>query len=183
VVSRQPEKAPVLPEAPPNIEGLYREHAQRVARWAAWSGGPNVDVEDVVQEVFLTAHRLLPEFRGDAQVTTWLYRITENVVRHRRRKERMRRWLGGSAGDVAGQLTSNRPTPIEEVERRQATELVYRALDRMSDRYRSLIVMFELEGLSGEEIAERTGARPAKVWVWLHRARAQFLRELTRLGA
>src|SRR4051812_33481472 len=79
------------------VEQVYRAHVQDVARWAARLGGPRTDVEDVVQEVFLTVQRAMTEFRGDAKVETWLYRITQNVVRHRRRKERWRRWLGGSA--------------------------------------------------------------------------------------
>lgn len=163
------------PHGPPfDFDAVYRAHAQAVARFAARLGGPVFDVEDAVQEVFLIVHRLLPEYRGDAKITTWLYRITENVVRHRRRKERWRRWLSGSADEVAGDLPSLQPTPVEELERSRASALVYRALDGMSERYRTLIILFEIEGRSGEEIAELMDAKVATVWVWLHRARAQF---------
>jgi RNA polymerase sigma-70 factor (ECF subfamily) len=169
------------PEPARDFDGIYRAHAARVARWAARLGGPIVDVEDAVQEVFLTVHRLLPGFRGEAQVTTWLYRITANVVRHRRRKERLRRWLGGSSDEVAAQLESPRPTPVEDLERRQATELVYRVLDGLAERARTLVILFELEGLSGEQIAELMGLSLSNVWVSLHRARAQFLAQLQKL--
>jgi RNA polymerase sigma-70 factor, ECF subfamily len=165
-------------ETPLAFGAIYRAHAQRVARWAARLGGPTVDVEDAVQEVFLIVHRLLPGFRGDAKVTTWLYRITANVVRHRRRKERWRRWLGGSADDVGGDVPSGEPSPAEALERQQANATVYRALDGMAEKYRSALILFEIEGLSGEEIAALTGAKPSTVWVWLHRARAQFLARL-----
>lgn len=165
----------------PDLDTLYRAHAQRVARWASRLAGPSLDAEDLVQEVFLTAQRLLPGFRGEAEVTTWLYRITANVVRHRRRKDRVRRWLGGSAEDVAGRIASLRPTPVEDLEQRQAAELLYRALAGMAEKYRSVLILFELEGLSGEEIARLTGTRPATLRVWLHRARGQLVERITRI--
>jgi RNA polymerase sigma-70 factor (ECF subfamily) len=161
-----------------DLATLYRKHAQKIARWAGRLGGPDCDVEDVVHEVFIVAQRRLPEFRGDAEISTWLYCITENTVRHRRRKEKWRRWLGGSANDVAGRVESARPTPIEALESRRATELVYRALDGIPEKYRGLLILFELEQLTGEEIARLTGIKLATVWVRLHRARAMFLSRL-----
>src|SRR5262249_44087441 len=53
------------------VADLYRAHAQTVARWASRLGGPAIDVEDVVQEVFLVVQRRLREFRGEAEITTW----------------------------------------------------------------------------------------------------------------
>jgi RNA polymerase sigma-70 factor (ECF subfamily) len=168
-------------EARLDLAALYRAHAQTVARFAQRLGGPSVDVDDVVQEVFLVVHSQLAEFRGDAQVTTWLYRITANIVRHRRRKERFRRWLGGSSEEVGGKAVSNRPTPVEALERREASRTVYQVLDSMNERYRTLLILFELEGMSGEAIAELTGQKVQTVWVGLHRAREQFLDRLKKL--
>jgi RNA polymerase sigma-70 factor (ECF subfamily) len=164
-----------------DFDALYHAHAQDVARWAARLGGPTVDAEDVAQEVFLIVHRQIGGWRGEARPTTWLYRITENVVRHRRRKERWRRWLGGSADEVAGDRPSPALGPLAELERKQAAALVYRALDGLPEKQRSALILFELEGATGDEIAELLGARPATVWVWLHRARAKFLERLTAL--
>jgi RNA polymerase sigma-70 factor (ECF subfamily) len=162
------------------VAALYRAHADRVAAWAHRLGGPGVDVEDVVQEVFLTAHRLWSGFRGEAKPTTWLFRITANVVRHRRRKERWRRWLGGSAGDVAGQIGADGPTPIEALEQKEAARLVYAALDALPEKYRTVLVLFEIEGHAGEEVAELLGVKLATVWVWLHRGRKLLLERLAR---
>jgi len=161
------------------VGALYRAHAQRVAAWASRLAGPSHDVEDMVQEVFLTVQRLLPGFRREAQVTTWLFRITFNVVRHRRRKERWRRWFGSV--EEAGALACGRPGPSEELERREAAALVYRALDRLSERYRTVIILFEIEGLPGEKVAELMGAKLATVWVWLHRGRAAFAEAVERV--
>jgi RNA polymerase sigma-70 factor (ECF subfamily) len=180
------ESQPNIDAAPPprpslTLESVYREHAQDVARWAQRLGGPAIDVEDVVHEVFLVVHGQLAGFRGDAKVSTWLYRITENVVRHRRRRDRIRRWLGGTSEDVGGRVPSSRPTPVEELERRESEALVYRALDTLPDKQRALIVLFELEGCSGEQIAEMTGTKVNAVWVALHRARARFLDAIEKL--
>lgn len=158
------------------LEEVYRQHAQSVARWAHRLGGPSVGVEDVVQDVFVSAHRALPGFRGESNVSTWLFRITENVIRQKRRRDKWIRFLGGTAEQVAGHLAAPDRSPVEDLEHRQSRERVYRVLDRMSDRYRSVLVLFELEQLSGEQIAELKGAKLSTVWVWLHRARAEFLR-------
>jgi RNA polymerase sigma-70 factor (ECF subfamily) len=60
-------------------------------------------------------------------------------------------------------------------------QLIYRVLDGMGERSRTLIILFELEQLSGEEIAKLRGAKIGTVWVWLHRARAEFRRRLEEL--
>jgi RNA polymerase sigma-70 factor (ECF subfamily) len=164
-----------------DITELYQNHGAQVARWASRLGGPGVDVDDVVQEVFLGAHRQLARFRGDAKVTTWLYTITARVVRRARKKGWLGRWLRGSAQDVAGSVASPRLSPVEELEQQRAARDVYRVLERLSERQRAVLVLFELEGHSGEEIAELTGTRVGTVWVDLHRARAAFLKQLEKL--
>ena len=165
------------------MASVYRDNAHLVARWAQRLGGPSIDAEDVVHEVFLVVHAQLAGFRGDAKLSTWLYRITENVVRYRRRRERLRRWFTTPWGKEADHVASSRPTPVDEVERREAESLVYRALDRLPEKQRTLVVLFEIEGCSGEEIAERTGTSVNAVWVGLHRARARFLKALQEIEA
>jgi RNA polymerase sigma-70 factor, ECF subfamily len=165
----------------PNSGEVYRAHLQLVARWAGRLAGPGLDVEDLVQEVFLQVHRLLPQFRGEAQLTTWLYSITHNVVRTRRRKERFRRlfWFAGDPERL--HVVATGPTPLEAVERQQSTELIYRALDGMPEKYRAIFILFEIDGRSGEEIAELTGTKLSTVWVQLSRARALLLKRFEKL--
>ena len=165
----------------PSLDTLYRAHAPTVARWAAKLVGPGVDVEDLVHEIFLVARRRLPEFRGDAKVTTWLYRITERVALDHRRKDRFRRWfLLARQPEIEDKITQPHLTPVDALERRQSTETVYRILDRMPDKYRTALILFELEELSGEDISALTGLKLATVWVHLHRARARFIAEMKR---
>ena len=168
-------------EPPRELDAIYRAHVQTVARWAQRLGGPMVEAEDVVQEVFVKVQRLLPEFRGDAALTTWLFRITNNVVRHRRRKERWRRWLGGALPEPLAQLASPAPGPLEQLESSRAAALVYRVLDGMGEAHRNVLIMLDLEGLSAGELERLTGVRAATLRVRLHRARAEFAARLEAL--
>src|SRR5688500_14384663 len=74
-------------------EELYDRHFDAVSRWVANLAGPSADVEDLTQEVFIIAFKRLDTFRGEAKLTTWLYRIAINVVRNHRRRARIRQWL------------------------------------------------------------------------------------------
>ena len=160
-----------------DIASLYRDYATKVGRWAARLGGPAVEVEDVVQEVFLVASRRLRRFRPDGgTATTWLFRTTERIVKAARRKQRVRRlftWPSSASPPGAGVAGA---IPSDELERRQEIERVYRVLDCLPERQRRVLILFELEGLSTADIATLVGARVGTVRVWLFRARAEFLR-------
>jgi RNA polymerase sigma-70 factor, ECF subfamily len=158
------------------MESLYRAHASTVARWAARLGGPGIDPNDIVQEVFLVAQRRLTIFRPEGgQITTWLFRTTEKVVQTARRKQRFRRWLAHWSGGPPPGLADARPGPGEVLERSQEVESVYRILDRMPEKLRRVLVLFELEEMSTQEIADLVGGRLGTVRVWLFRARARFV--------
>ena len=161
---------------------LYREHGDAVARWVLRLAGPSftrADVQDAVQEVFAVAAERMSSFRGDSKRTTWLYGIAENVVRAERRRRRVRRWFLGAEREEP-----SLPAPLapDLLAQQQAQALVYRALDRLGEPYRSALILFEIEELSGQRIAELKGVKLTTVWVWLHRARGHFLRELESLG-
>jgi RNA polymerase sigma-70 factor, ECF subfamily len=164
-----------------DLEALYRAHQRTVMRWAARLGGPGIDVEDVVQDVFLIARRRLGSFNEPGKVVTWLFRTTDRVVLAARRKQRLRRWLSRSTEPSASGASAPRPTPGEALEREQEIRQVYRVLDRLSDRERRVLILFELEGLSTHEIGELIGARVGTVRVRLFRARARFMEEHLRL--
>jgi RNA polymerase sigma-70 factor (ECF subfamily) len=176
----QPDSAPAAAGASrdraPDAGTLYRTHVRQVARWAGRLAGPTLDVEDIVHEVFAIAHQRLPSFRGDSSVSTWLFGITDRVVRHRRRRARWRRWLSGSADDSAGHLPAAGPDPLRLVERSETARAVYRVLDRLPERDRQALILFELEELNAEEVGGLLGIRAANARLRLHRARARFLR-------
>ena len=153
---------------------MYQVHVHQVARWAERLAGPSLDVEDIVQEVFTIAQAKLGGFRGDSSVLTWLFGITNRVVHHRRRKEKWRRWLSGGANQTAGHLPSGVPDPLRMAERAQAAASVYQVLDRLSDRDRQVLILFELEELCAEEVGQLLGIQAANARLRLHRARARF---------
>ena len=123
---------------------LYTRHVHQVARWAERLAGPSADLEDIVHEVFSVVQRQWPRFRHASSVATWLFGITANIVRQRRRKERWLRWLKGSAEDVAGDVLSNAPDPLRLVESDETRRLVYRLLDQIPERDRQVLILFEL---------------------------------------
>jgi RNA polymerase sigma-70 factor, ECF subfamily len=167
-------------EEPVDVAALFRAHERDVMRWAARLGGLDVDVDDVVQEVFLVANRRLRTFDGRAAVTTWLVRATAKVVLAARRKQRLRRWLSRTPEAAAATMSAGGPTPSEALERGREIADVYRILDRLPETQRRVLILFEIEGLSTQEIAELVGAKIATVRVWLFRARARFLEERER---
>lgn len=164
-----------------DIGALFRDYERKVMRWAARLGGPGIDVDDVVQDVFLVARRRLASFVGAGKVSTWLFRTTEKVVLAARRKQRWRRRLSGSSEAATASVGASRPTPAEALERDREIAEVYRVLDRLPERERRVLILFELDGLSTQEIADLVGARVGTVRVWLFRARARFLEEHQRL--
>ena len=175
--------APTPVRAALDVATVYGRHADDVARWARRLGGPRIDAEDIVHEVFLVVQRRFHEWRGDAQVTTWLYEITFRVVRERRSRGWWRRWstgtIGGDSSGPDGDLTKlpvDQPDALDLLQRREAAAALYGILDGIGEKYRTVIVLFELEGLSGEEIATLTGISLANVWIRLHRARQKVLK-------
>jgi RNA polymerase sigma-70 factor (ECF subfamily) len=175
--------APGPAPAPLDVEAIYGRHADDVARWARRFGGPRIDAEDVVHEVFLVVQRRFHEWRGDANVTTWLYEITFRVVRDRRARGWWRRWsagvIGGDASGARGELAElagDQPNALDLLQRREASAALYEILEGIGEKYRTVIILFELEGRSGEEIAALTGLSLANVWVRLHRARQKVLK-------
>ena len=163
------------------LDRIYDRHVLDVHRWVRRLTGPRDDLEDLVHEVFLVAFRRRGEFRGDGTLTTWLFRITELVVKNRRARDRTRRWLFARHSEdlVAERVAA--ATPLEEIEHRERIVRLYAALDRLPDRYRTPLVLYEIDGMTGQDLAELLGMTVGATWVRLHRGRARLLRELAKM--
>jgi len=180
---------PVVIAAPPSFDAVYRAHAKTVSRWASRLLGPGGDCEDVVQEVFIVVRHKLPRFDGQVEITTWLYEITVRVVQGWRRRRRWWSWATGrgpSPGRGRFQAPPSPPgggahDPVARLEGRERALLFYQFLEGLGEAYRTTFILFELEGLSGERIAEITGTRLGTVWVRLTRARRIFIERMRRL--
>jgi RNA polymerase sigma-70 factor, ECF subfamily len=159
--------------APASFEEIYRAYADTTARWAQQLGGAGVDSDDIVQEVFIVVSRQLGRFRGDARLSTWLFEITRKIAANHRRRHRWRFWHAGRRHDADSE-PSQRPAPDAELERRQTLEQLYRVLDQLPDKYRTVLVLYEIEGMSTQEIADLRQLNLSTVRVQLARARESF---------
>jgi RNA polymerase sigma-70 factor, ECF subfamily len=151
---------------------FYERYARFILRTARRLGTPSDEVEDVAQEVFTVAFRKLDEFR-QGQLSTWLYRICSHRVQHRHRARRVRQAfarLFGRGGGWAAEAASQE----REASRGEAERSVSEILARMSPKKREVFVLFEIEGLTGEAIAERVGCPLDTVWSRLYHARREF---------
>jgi RNA polymerase sigma-70 factor, ECF subfamily len=174
-----PSGPPASPaQAPEPIEALYSQHLSQVKRWARRLAGPTADLEDLVHDVFLVALRRGFQSRGEASVDTWLFCITQRVVWGKRQRSRLRQLLLGQNQDEIAPVESE--TPQRELERREQNLRLYRALDRLPEAYRTALILYELEELSGEEVARLTGVPLGTVWVRLHRGRERLMKILAR---
>ncbi len=158
-----------------DIAMLFRVHGPTVARWAARLGGPSVEVEDVVQEVFMVASRRLQQFDANARITTWLFRATERVVYAARRKGRLRRRFGLLPSSLTSLFVTALPGPADNLGRQEVTQAIYNILDQLPETQRKALILFQMEGLSTDEIALLLDVKAATVRVWLHRGRARFI--------
>ena len=152
---------------------LFRAHREDVARLVYRMTGKAADLEDLVQEVFLQVYRSIGDFRGDSQFSTWLYRLTVNVVLMYRRAAKSRPQLVGES--VVAQPKDQRLLPDELVVRRRRIAAFHRLIDRLSEKKRTVFVLHELEGLSPAEIAKVVGAPVLTVRTRLFYARRELL--------
>lgn len=158
---------------------LCRRHYPGVAATLRRLGVPDPDVEDAAQEVFIEVFRYLPTFRGDAQLSTWLYRLcisrAHQLRKRARTRDRLRRFLLLAPAQVAPEAPGLGET--------QARRTIERALSGLSEKLRAVFVLYELENVPGKEIAEILRCPEATVWRRLHEARRSFLTALDEFSA
>ena len=161
---------------------LYHRFRRQVAGTLYRVLGDRTDLEDLVQEVFVIAFRGLDRFRGDARLSTWLYRICVNVALGRIRTRRRRpNAIGVSDLDATAidpSLTERPETPDKTLERRQDRERVYRALEQLAPKKRIVLYLHEIEGLDLKDIAYVVDSNPVTVRTRLFYARREFYRVL-----
>ncbi len=156
------------------FEALVRTHAPQVHRLAASLVGPGA-ADDIVQEVFIAAHKSLKGFRGEASLSTWLHRITLNAC-HR---------ALGARQTVALEDTPEPHAPHDPVragEQAQVRDRLARALAQLPPDQREAVALRELSGLDYAEIAALTGAELGTVKSRINRGRAALRALLTRAG-
>ena len=137
---------------------LYWRHYPTVRRHVQHLLGPDPDVDDVVQDVFVSVFASLRGFRGESSLKTWLHRVTVRVARRYWRRRAVRRALGVAWATAAPASGATVPGPDSDA--REQLRLLYEALGRISPRLREAFVLRCVEGLSVEAAARVAGVRP-----------------------
>ena len=158
------------------FDRIVTQHAAEIAalanRLLAWPQ----DVDDVVQEVFISALQGLEKFRGQCQLRTWLFTITVNKCRsYRRRASR-----NGKLMDTEPQIETHANAETKAMTA-EAFAQVQRAVQALPTKYREVVVLRYLEGLETAEICELLGIKANTMQVRLNRARKQLRESLTHL--
>jgi RNA polymerase sigma-70 factor (ECF subfamily) len=170
-------------EADP-FRALYEANHRRVRQLLGRMVGVE-DADDLTQTVFAKAAKAMADFRGDAQPSTWLYRIAVNVAAD---------WLRGrsaheakltvplprptdgmtSGADPGATLADERPSPEQELARREMADCIRGEIARLSESHRAVLMLGELGGLTDDDIAQTLGITRGNVKVRRHRARAEL---------
>ena len=155
------------------FRALFARHRSDVARLVYRMLNAPSDLDDVVQEVFVQVFRSLKDFRGQSKFSTWLHRVTVNVVLMHRRSAKSRPVL---TEEAPSDLVPDRDQslPDEDAERHERVRAFQRLLARLADKKRVVFVLHELEGLSPSEIAEIVDAPVLTVRTRLFYARREL---------
>ena len=152
---------------------IYDDWFEDVSRWARALGGLEADQDDIVQEVFLVVRRRLDSFDGE-NPAGWLYRITRRQVRDFRRRTWVKHIFNRHRSDEPDTLPSTAMGPAAALEHKESQRVLFNLLQKMGESRRSAFVLFEIEGMSGEEIARIQSVPVNTVWTRLHHARREF---------
>lgn len=152
--------------------------------------GNQAEAEDVAQEVFVTVFKAIDTFRGDSKFSTWLYRIAANHCKNRikylkRRGHKQTDELTDASehalsASLPSTLGEQRANPVEALEGHQLSHVVQRAITKLDEEHRLLLVLRDVEELSYDEIMQVTGLPEGTVKSRLHRARLVLKAEIAR---
>ena len=171
------------------FEALVETYQDRIYTYAARMLNDPVEAEDIAQETFLRAYMSLARFRGTASFQTWLYRIAGNLVidavRRRRRRDdftfSIDEPIETGHGSFEREFADERRGPEELADSAVVTAEVGQAVAQLSDTLRPVLVMYDLQGLSYQEIAVILGVPLGTVKSRLYNARIQLKMLLTDL--
>jgi len=165
------------------FEQLVLCYQERVYTLSFRLAGNHTDAQDLAQEAFVKAYQSLGSFRGEADFGTWLHKITVNTWLNIKRQQKeeplsLDEPLKTDDGEISRAVASEDPDgdPEESFARKELQELVWKALNSLSEEFRVAIVLREMEGYSYEEIASMMNCSLGTVKSRINRAR-RVLRE------
>ncbi|HEY9061590.1 MAG TPA: sigma-70 family RNA polymerase sigma factor [Pseudobacteroides sp.] len=165
------------------FEMLMEKYQKKVFNIALRLLGNYDDASEVTQEVFIRIYKSIGSFKGESQISTWIYRIATNVCLDELRK-RKRKWVMSldeeyhkENGDYIIQVEDDKPTPDVVMEQKTIKSAVKNAIDKLSEKYKLIIILRDIQGFSYEEISEIVKTPVGTVKSRINRARLQ-LKEL-----
>ncbi len=163
---------------------LYETHKRRVYAICLRITREKAEAEDCAQEAFLQCFQKLPTFRGDSALSTWLYRLTVNVVLMRLRTSHGKPVsldTGGTQEDSAESTMLN-ACPVDDLQLTGAIDriAIHRALRKLPPGYRTIFLLHDVEGKAHSEIARELGCSIGNSKSQLHQARVRLRRFLRK---
>ena len=173
-----------------NFDKLYRDHVDLMYRFANRLCGETEAAKDLVQETFLNAYRGYKQFRGDAQISTWLYAIASRACLRMRRRRKgaperelsLDEFIPTSEGEFRLQVPVDGLSPEEALQNKELRHALNAAIDKLPKKYKMVLVLRDMEGLGAKEVGTIIGLQERAVKSRLHRARLFVRRELSARG-
>lgn len=172
----------------PPFDEVIDRYYDKVKNLAFRLMGNREEAEDLAQEVFIHAYQAYDRFRGDAEVFTWLYRITVNLAKNRYKqlqREREHRWeilpeeLEEEEEDAESfEWEDVKLSPETLLDQKELAEAIQKAIDELPEDQRITLVLRDIEGLSYQEIARLQGCTVEAVKSRLFRARSTLRKKL-----
>jgi RNA polymerase sigma-70 factor (ECF subfamily) len=172
------------------FDEIFRRYADRIHGFASRMCRNAEDAQDVLQDTFLAALKNLRGFKGDARLTTYLYKIASSACIKKRRKGKYepKRELSleelmpmTEEGDGRRQIPDWSSSPIADLENKRLREALDDAVEALPKEYRLVLILRDMEGLTAEETGRALGITPAAVKSRLHRARLSVRERLSDL--
>ncbi len=159
------------------FQALIAPHVDTVRRLARSFARSWDDADDIAQEALTKAFRSIGQYRGEAALSTWLYRVTRNACIDWYRSKTVKARESEEASDEAS--PDSRPGPESLLREKSRAEVLYAAIAQLEPTFRTALVLYDIEGLSYEEVAKVEQVPIGTVRSRLNRARKQ-LSELLR---
>ncbi|MBI3416925.1 MAG: sigma-70 family RNA polymerase sigma factor [Verrucomicrobia bacterium] len=159
---------------PPEFAAVYEEHSRAVYYLALRMLSDPTQAEDATHDVFLKVYRKLDQFRGEAGIKTWLYRITINHCQNLLQTWQHRHIHSNADDAVWDTAVARTDSPLRVLETKELGQRIQKTLDALPEEYRLLLLLVADEKMSYEEIGELTSQTPDAVRGKLHRARKAF---------
>ncbi|HEX4476144.1 MAG TPA: RNA polymerase sigma factor [Polyangiaceae bacterium] len=171
-----------MTDTPLDFRAVYDAHFDFVWRVLRRLGVREADALDLTQKVFLTVHVRLETFEGRSLLRTWIFGICQRLASDYRRSARIRREVTTDVTEIDAQR-DERDGPLATMESRQRAVFAEAILDKLPEAQRIVFVLFELEEMSGDEIAALLDVSVGTVRSRLRLAREAVRREVSRLAA